>query len=92
MAARFAMRFERLKKAATAPMSQMSASVKPCGRSASKSAGSIAAESRVTFTAKSSIARWRGVRSAWWRFAVIWSAMCGSFASTRSAAPWATVQ
>ena len=58
------MRLERLKKAATAPMSQMSESVKPCPRRRSKSAWSISAECSVTLTAKSSMARWRGVMSA----------------------------
>lgn len=86
------MRFDMLKKAAIAPMSQMSDCVKPWRSRAAKSAGSMDAESRATFTAKSMIARSRGVRSAWRWFALTWSAISGFFDRTRSAAPWATVQ
>ena len=62
---KFAIRFDSAKNAAIAAMSQMSSSVKPCARSAAKSASSIvAAIAAQTFIAKSSIARWRGVMSA----------------------------
>ena len=50
--------------AAIAPMSQMSSSLKPCVRSASKSLSTISALRSATFSAKSSIARCRGVMSA----------------------------
>ena len=61
----FAIRLDRLKKAVTAPTSQMSESLRPCRRSSSKSPASMAAELSVTLTAKSTMARWRGVSSAW---------------------------
>ena len=60
----FAMRFDSAKNAAIAPMSQMSSSLKPCGRSASKSASSIVPDAVATFIANASIAFWRGGMSA----------------------------
>jgi len=86
------MRLLRLKKAAIAPMSQMSDSLKPWRFMSAKSAASMVAESRATFTAKSQMTRSRGVSSAWRWFALTWSAISGFFDRTRSAAPWATVQ
>ena len=70
MPERFAMRLLRLKNAAIAPMSQTSDSLKPWRCIASRSAGSMVADSRATFTAKSQMARSRGVRSAWRWFAL----------------------
>ena len=52
-----AIRFERPKRAVMPAMSQASSSLKPCARSAAKSASPSAAESLQTFIAKSSIAR-----------------------------------
>ena len=53
-----------LKNPVTAAMSQMSRSVKPTARSASRSASSISALARVVFTAKSHMARWRSESAA----------------------------
>ena len=64
IAVMLASRLLMAKNAAIAPMSQMSCSLKPCVRSTSKSRSPISADRAATFTAKSSIARWRGVRSA----------------------------
>ena len=48
-----------LKNPATAPISQMSRSLNPAARSDSRSGSSIAQGSRVSLSAKSSMARWR---------------------------------
>ena len=47
-----------------AAMSQASSSAKPCAASAAKSASEISSAARLTFMAKSSMARWRCVMSA----------------------------
>jgi len=60
----FAIRFDSAKNAAIAPMSQMSSSAKPRSRNAAKSASSSATLFSATFIANASIARWRGVMSA----------------------------
>jgi len=64
MLMRLAIRFDSAKKAAIAPMSQMSSSPKPCARSASKSSSTISLERCATLSAKASIAFCRGVMSA----------------------------
>src|SRR3954452_12168510 len=59
-----AMRFDMLKNDATAAMSQMSRSLKPSSLNSSRSASSTSHGVSVSATAKSSMARWRGSRSA----------------------------
>ncbi len=59
-----AMRFDMLKKLATAEMSHRSRSEKPASRRASRSSSSMVQGASVSATAKSSMARWRGERSA----------------------------
>ena len=64
MLAKFARRFESAKNDAIAAMSQMSSSENPCSRSRAKSSSSIVAEASATLSAKSSMARSRGLKSA----------------------------
>jgi hypothetical protein len=59
-----AMRLLMPKKAAMAAMSQASSASKPCAARAAWSASLMACASKATFMAKSSIASWRGDRSA----------------------------
>ena len=62
--ATFASRFDRAKNDAMAAMSHVSSCVKPAACSAAKSASSMAYDAVATLTAKSSIARSRGVMCA----------------------------
>jgi len=59
-----ASRFDIAKNAAMEAMSQASSAVKPCAASAAMSPSPTACASSATFIAKSSIAIWRGLRSA----------------------------
>ena len=64
MPLKLAMRFDKPKNAVMAAMSQASSSSNPCACRAAKSASSMAWDCKQTFMAKSSMARWRGVMSA----------------------------
>ena len=64
IAVTLASRFDNAKKAAIAVMSQMSSSEKPWPAISAISASEISLAARLTFMAKSSIARCRGVMSA----------------------------
>ena len=87
-----AMRFDMLKKAAVAAMSQMSRSVQPALRNMARSASTMRSGASVMTVANSSMARCLGVSSAARQFITMSSPSAGSPDSARTAAPCAVRQ